>query len=114
MRLMVWHLTDDGSQVKVTTTIGEVIAEIERFSPDTVVFNSRTLGQAKDACIGLIRQLVADVRIIDMSASSVPGARRFIDITDHDEGNPAREGRNDVDATGSNLISMVNRKRAAG
>jgi DNA-binding response OmpR family regulator len=111
MRLMVWHLTDDGSRVKVTTTIGEVISDIETFGPDTVVFNSRALGDAKDACVALIRRIIPDVRIIDVSTPTAAGDRQLIDITDKDEGDPGRETTEDCDFTGAGLIYMVNHRR---
>jgi DNA-binding NtrC family response regulator len=114
LRLMVWLLTDDGSDVKVTSSIGEVIADIERYAPDTVVFNSRMRGQRKDACIALIRDLVRDVRIIDVSAAKTAAeATRLIDVTDHDELDAARVTADDAALSNANLIYMVNHKRFA-
>ena len=113
MRLMVWHLTDDGAHVNVTTSIGEVIADIEKYSPETVVFNSRKLGPAKDACIALIRALAEDIRIIDIS-DPASGGQQFIDVTERDEGDATRATSDDTSITGPNLVYMVNHRRQAG
>jgi DNA-binding response OmpR family regulator len=112
MRLMVWHLTDDGAEVSVTARIGDVIADIETFAPDTVVFNSQALGDAKEACIALIRALQRDVRIIDVSGAAASGRRRFVDITA--AGGVQAAQADDTEFTPDGLISMVNRRRAAG
>jgi CheY-like chemotaxis protein len=114
LRLMVWLLTDDGSDVKVTSSISEVIADIERYEPDTVVFKSQMRGQRKDACIALIRDLVRDVRIIDVAAAkTATDAKRLIDVTDHDELDAARVTAADAALSNANLIYMVNHKRFA-
>jgi CheY-like chemotaxis protein len=114
LRLMVWLLTDDGCDVKVTSSMGEVIADIERYEPDTVVFNSQMRGQQKDACIALIRELVRDVRIIDVSAAKAHAeAKRLVDVTDHDELDAARVTADDAALSNANLIYMVTHKRSA-
>jgi CheY-like chemotaxis protein len=114
MRLMVWLLTDDGSQVNVTSSVGEVIADIERHQPDTVVFNSRMRGQAKEACINLIRELSPHVRIIDVSTPPLAAERHLIDITNHDSGDGQRSTVNDETLSGENLIYMTHHRRSTG
>jgi hypothetical protein len=111
MRLMVWYLTDDGSDVKVSSTVGGVIADIETFRPDTVVFNSRALGDAKDACIALIRALARDIRIIDVSAPAA--GRRFVDVTHHENDPRSGDAGADRDFTAEGLIHLIHRRRAA-
>lgn len=114
MRLMVWMLTDSGSQVRVATTVGAVISAIEEHRPDTVVFNSRMLGQAKPACIALIRELHPAVRIIDVSTPRQAGDKRFINITDHNESDPARDRSSDSELSGDGLIYMIEHMQRAG
>lgn len=113
MRLMVWHLTADGSRVKVTATIGEVISDIETFAPDTVVFNTRKLKREKAACVELIRAVSPDVRIIDVSQADTAGDKRLIDVTDNDENDTDRSPADDSDLSGEGLIYMVNHRRSA-
>jgi CheY-like chemotaxis protein len=110
MRLMVWLLTDHGSDVKVTTSLGAVITDIETFKPDTVVFNSRFLGETKDVCIDLIRRLQPDVRVIDVSSPPLAGVKRFIEISDHNEGDARRSGADDSAFSGDGLIHMINHR----
>jgi CheY-like chemotaxis protein len=113
MRLMVWLLTDDGSDVRVSSTIGEVIADIERFTPDTVVFNSRMHGQKKDACIRLIRELVPDTRIIDVSSRLPDRDKRLVDVSERDVDDPARDASEDSTLSSIGLIHIVNHRRAS-
>jgi CheY-like chemotaxis protein len=113
MRLMVWVLTDDGSDVHVASTVGAVISHIEEHRPDTVVFNSRMLGQAKDACVTLIRQLHPEVRIIDVSTPPLAGEKRFIDVTAFDERDTRRSKLDDTALSGDGLVYMVNHRRTA-